>query len=186
MVQSLELTLDARLDAAVRSEWAALAEAGLPSQAQHTGASNRPHVTLLVRDALPSAGAAVEGVSSIAAARLPLALELGAPVLFGAGERRVLARLVVPSAELLALHAELHAGVGPGAVADADGAGADAPHSRPGDWTPHVTLARRIPLARLGEALAVLDAIDPAPELRGTADALRHWDGVARVVTPFG
>lgn len=173
MVQSLELTLDARLDVAVRSEWSALAEAGLPSQAQHTGTSNRPHVTLMVRDALPSAGA----VTGVAVVRLPLRLELGAPVLFGTGERRVLARLVVPSADLLALHTELHAEVG---------SGEDAPHSRPGDWTPHVTLARRIPLARLGEALAVLDAIDPAPGLHGAAMELRHWDGVARVVTPVG
>jgi hypothetical protein len=51
-VVSLELVLDARTDASVRREWALLKAAGPPSQARHTGASNRPHVTLLVRSAL--------------------------------------------------------------------------------------------------------------------------------------
>ncbi|MFK9307191.1 hypothetical protein ACJEJT_24100, partial [Escherichia coli] len=51
-VVSLELVLDEAADAEIRREWTLLDEAGLPSQAQHTGASNRPHITLLVRTAL--------------------------------------------------------------------------------------------------------------------------------------
>ncbi|GAB3412082.1 2'-5' RNA ligase family protein [Schumannella luteola] len=180
MVQSLELTLDAASDAAVRVEWDALAAAGLPSQAAHRHPSNRPHVTLLVRPAFdrpPLADPALAPV--LAGLPLPLPLRLGAPVLFGRGERRVLARLVVPSAALLGLHGALHHAVRPGD---------DAPNTTPGEWTPHVTLARRIPLDRLGEALAVLDAADEsgAVSLDGVAESLRHWDGDARIVTPLG
>ncbi len=52
-VVSLELVFDGASEAAVRREWDALVAADLPSQARHTGESNRPHVTLLVRPELP-------------------------------------------------------------------------------------------------------------------------------------
>mgnify|MGYP000157915916 CR=1 FL=1 len=48
MVQSAELLLDSGLDTAVRREWAALSDAGLPSQNRHRGESNRPHITVSV------------------------------------------------------------------------------------------------------------------------------------------
>ncbi|MGN6325337.1 2'-5' RNA ligase family protein [Pseudolysinimonas sp.] len=160
MIQSLELILDEDADAAIRAEWEALAAAGLPSQALHRGVSNRPHVTLLVRAALPLPGS-VEGI--------PLPLVLGSPIVLGVGERRTIARLVVPSRELLELHRELHDAVGPGD---------DAPHSTPGELTPHVTLARRVPLADVGRAVALVGA-----ELRATAVGLRHWNADTRVVT---
>ncbi|TPW74874.1 2'-5' RNA ligase family protein [Schumannella soli] len=185
MVQSLELTLDAASDAAVRVEWDALAAAGLPSQAAHRHPGNRPHVTLLVRPAFDRPPLADPALAPVLAG-LPLPLRLGAPVLFGRGERRVLARLVVPSAELLGLHGALHHAMGPGD---------DAPNTTPGEWTPHVTLARRIPLDRLGEALAVLTRLDEhveggsepitAEPIAAVAESLRHWDGDARVVTPL-
>jgi len=160
VIQSLELTLDDAADAAVRAEWHALAAAGLPSQAHHRGASNRPHVTLLVRASLP-VPASVDGI--------PLPLLLGSPVVLGAGDRRTLARLVVPSRELLGLHRALHDAVGPGD---------DAPFTTPGEWTPHVTLARRVPLADLGHALALVGGGIPA-----TAIGARHWDPATRTVT---
>ncbi len=43
-LHSVEALLDATTDTAVRKEWAALAEAGLPSQAAHRGPTNAPHV----------------------------------------------------------------------------------------------------------------------------------------------
>jgi 2'-5' RNA ligase len=156
---------DAALEAAVRAEWDALAAAGLSSAGAHTGASNRPHVTLLVRDALAAFDAAP-------LLRRPVPLVLGAPILFGAGEWRVLARSVVPSPELLALHGAVHA---------AAGRGDDRPHTAPGAWTPHVTLARRLRVADLERALAVVGG-----ELAGAAASLRRWDAASATVTDLG
>lgn len=161
-VVSLELTLDPESDAVVRTEWAALAEAGLPSQARHTGESNAPHVTLLVRSE-PTV-LAPDRVGRM----LPLGMRLGAPVLFGTGTHRTLARLVVPSSSLLDLHVAVHVEAG---------AGDDAPHTRPGEWTPHVTLARRLPLDGLATALAALAARDG---IDASAVAVRRWDARSR------
>ncbi|WP_238439516.1 2'-5' RNA ligase family protein [Microbacterium sp. JZ31] len=163
-VISVELLLDAETEAAVRAEWAALASAGLSSLAAHTSASNRPHITLLVRTEL----AALDAI----AARPTFDVRLGAPLLFGAGDRRVLARSVVPSEELLALHHAVH---------DAAGPGADAPHTAPRSWTPHVTLARRVRIRDLEHALEVVGG-----DLHGTARALRRWDAATRTVTSLG
>ncbi|KTS07206.1 hypothetical protein NS283_01625 [Microbacterium testaceum] len=166
-VVSLELTFDQSSDAAVRREWDALLAAGLPSQAQHTGASNRPHVTMLVRSSLNE----IDG--STFEDGLPLGLTLGAPVLFGRGRSRVLARSVVPSAALLRLHAAVHAEAG--AIEEDD-------HTAPGAWTPHVTLARRVPLEHLSEALTVVAAAGGG-ELSVRATCLRRWDAADRTIT---
>jgi len=164
---SLELTFDDASDAAVRREWDALLAAGLPSQAQHRGASNRPHVTMLVRTSLgPIDGSGLD-------AMLPLDLTLGAPILFGVGRSRVIARSVVPSAPLLHLHAAVHSRVGAPAGDD---------HTAPGAWTPHVTLARRVPLERLGDALAVLAGAGGG-EVPARATCLRRWDAEPRTIT---
>lgn len=147
-MHSIELVLDDQLDAAVRGEWRMLSEAGLPSQADHRGASNRPHVTVSTADALP-----LDGPVDL----LPLPITVGSLVLFGAGTRRTLARLVLPTSELLALR---------------DGPG----------WTPHVTLARRLPVEDIPTALAALDG---RGDLHGEAVGLRHWDGTRKIVTPL-
>ncbi|MFB2582802.1 2'-5' RNA ligase family protein [Herbiconiux sp. P15] len=238
-VVNLELLLDEATEARIRGEWAALAAAGLSSLAAHTAPSNRPHITLLVREAGPGleaqllaarlaearaeaglvagrqaesrAGAALvagrlaeaQSEASLMAGQLadaqsdsaahsragagalvlPLAVALGAPLLFGAGDRRVLARSVVPSAGLLRLHAAIHSLVGPGD---------DAPHTRPGEWTPHVTLARRLRLETLPQALTLLDAAPSGPgadadsnaeEGDATATAARHWDSATATAT---
>lgn len=163
MVQSLELILDDALDEAVRREWQTLADAGLPSQARHTGASNRPHITLSVAenfdrlDALFAADVVVEPI---------FAVRLGATVVFR-GRSATLARSVIPSTELLEFHRKMST-----LSSDAEGLRG---HTAPGQWTPHVTLARRLGAAELVEALLVLDS---APStLVGTTAALRRWDG---------
>ncbi|SIR77284.1 2'-5' RNA ligase family protein [Microbacterium sp. RURRCA19A] len=166
-VVSLEFVFDAAADAAVRREWDLLAAADLPSQARHTGASNRPHVTLLVRPDLP--GSSVGGLSD----RLPLPVTLGPPVLFGSGRTRVLARSVIPTIALLDLHADLHASAG---------VGDDAPHTVPGEWTPHVTLARRVPVDRVGEALAAL-SVEGGEPIAAFAVGIRRWDAATRTIT---
>lgn len=161
-ITSLELLLDDAAEAAVRRDWEALAAAGLSSLAGHTAASNRPHVTLAARSS------PVPHPLSIDAA-LPIPIELGPALLLGSGERRVLARAVVPSAALLALHA---------AVLRAAGEGDDPPHLLPDRWLPHVTLARRLRTADLAPALALL-----GPAIEGMGVAVRRWDASTRVVT---
>jgi 2'-5' RNA ligase len=165
-VVSIELLLDGGLEEAVRAEWAALAEAGLSSLGRHPSPSNRPHVTLLVRERL-----APLDLSAALAGAAP-ALTLSGPVLFGTGERRVLARAVVPTARLIDLHGDVHRRAGPGA---------DAPHTAPDTWMPHVTLARRLRLAALPDALALVGG-----EVRGTAVGLRRWDAAVSSVTELG
>lgn len=166
MTQSVELTLDARTDAAVREQWARLAEAGLPTeQRTQPSPSHRPHVTLFAADAIPAE----------ADARLPelltgLALELriGGVLLFG--PRRgsvVVVRQVVPDRALLELQA---------AVADLCGAD-PAGQFGPGRWIPHVTLARRTPTAQLG---SVVTALGDLPELVALSRRCRRWDSERR------
>ena len=90
---SIELLLDPDAEAAVRAEWDALAARRLSSLAGHTSASNRPHVTLVARIGLsppdPDAFATIPSFP----------ITLGAPLLFGSGDRRVLARSIVPTSE---------------------------------------------------------------------------------------
>lgn len=166
MVQSIELVLDEVLDHAVRDEWALLLDAGLPSQARHTGASNAPHVTLGVADAVPEA---VEVALVGLAHGTGEPLRLGGLVVFG-GRTSVLSRLVVPSAGLLRLHRDVQA-----ALADLPGR---PPTTEPGRWTPHVTLARRLHADQLGAALVLL--ADRPRELEGTIRAVRRWDSDAQ------
>jgi 2'-5' RNA ligase len=173
VVQSVELLLDPRSDDAVRRQWQALADAGLTSPARHTSASNRPHVTLAVSrrpfpDDVESAVAA-----AVATGSFPVPARLGGLLLFGHGDRYVLARLVVPSAELLAVQARVAAAVG-----DASGA---VPHTAPGRWTPHVTLARSLRGDAVPAALTALAALPGgAADLNATGVAVRRWDGEAR------
>lgn len=166
MVQSVEVLLDPRLDAVVRDEWSRLLEAGVGSQGRVRAESNRPHVTLFVAGALPTEFD--DALRAVLPPR-PLAVRLGGVVVFGS-RHATLARTVVPSIALLELHArvfEILAGC-PGIPA----------HIRPGAWTPHVTLARRVPVARIGVALAATQT--PETRLAGASGGVRRWDGESR------
>lgn len=172
MVQSVELLLDDDAVALIVREWRLLADAGLPSQARHSGASNRPHVTVAVAQ---SFSAEVERrladlvADSQRAGRFPVALRLGGLVLFG-GPRAVLARAVVPTAALLDFHARAHE-----ALAGSPGI---PPHLFPGRYTPHVTLGMRMRADQVASAAAhvlpVCEDIDT--EITG----VRRWDGDAK------
>ncbi|MCZ4521879.1 2'-5' RNA ligase family protein [Rhodococcus ruber] len=162
MVQSAELLLDSGLDAAVRREWAALSDAGLPSQNRHRGESNRPHITVAVAASMPVA------VDDGVAVRFdPFDVRLGGLVVFG-GRTITLARLVVSTSELLDLHARMHEAVGEDSLE----------HLAPGRWTPHVTLARRLTSEEAGSAVRLLST--SIEDLVGSAVALRRWDGEAK------
>jgi 2'-5' RNA ligase len=164
LVHSVELIFDADADEAIRSIWHGLTEAGVRSQAAHTGPSNRPHVTLAVAESMTDAvNAALRPVLQ----RLPLACTVGAPMLFGRRDF-TLVRMVVPSADLLSLHAEVHSLCLPHMPTG------PLPHSEPGQWTPHVTLARRVSPEQLQSALTVKGL---GQNLSATAVGVRHWDG---------
>lgn len=165
LVFSVELIPDAAIEAAVRSEWNRLIDAGLPSSGRNPSPSNRPHITLAVRDRLDANDVAA------AAPVLPLSLELGGVLLFGRRGSFVLARQVVPTEALLALHRRVAEWLGPPQPRYAN--------TGPDRWSPHVTLARRLDSAQLAHALRV---IDPAA-VTGQAVGLRVWDASARRIT---
>lgn len=162
VVQSVELLLDGATEAQVRREWSVLADAGLPSQARHTGASNAPHVTLLAR---PEVDDSRQAELSRLTDALPLPLRLGGLAVLG-GRRLVLVRLVVVSRALLELQEAVVRLLGGG------------DHFGPGVWTPHVTLARRLTPEQTGTALGRLTG--GRREIDGQAAACRRWDGDAR------
>jgi hypothetical protein len=56
------------------------------------------------------------------------------------------------------------------------------PHGLPGQWTAHVTLARRVDGAHLGPVLRL--AGQPS-EIYGNLAGLRRWDGSERVEYPI-
>ncbi|MBT2475638.1 2'-5' RNA ligase family protein [Microbacterium sp. ISL-103] len=157
------MLLDPQADSAIRAEWDALAARGMSSLAAHTSASNRPHITLVARvDLSPLDPDALDGIRSFP-------ITLGAPLLFGSGDRRVLARSIAPSPELMGVRETILAAVG---------TGDDAPHTAPGEWMPHVALARRLRVADLAEALDLIGG-----EIHAHAHAVRHWDPVAGQIT---
>ncbi len=169
MTQSVELTLDPRADDAVRELWALLAAEGLPTEQRRSPSpspSHRPHVTMVAVDHLdPAADAALPGLLS----GLDLPLRLGGLLAFGPRRGHVvLARQVVADRPLLDLQA---------AVALLGGADPDG-HFGPGRWTPHVTLARRVPVGQLS---AVVHALGDLPELETRSRQCRRWDSERRV-----
>jgi hypothetical protein len=162
-VVSVELLLDPDTEARVRADWRNLADAGLSSLAAHTAPSNRPHITLLVRPALAPVA------FTAATARLPVAIALAEPVVFAHGDRGVLAWRATLGDGLRELHRQVHLAAGPGP---------DAAHTAPGEWTPHITLARRLRLAALPDALALI-----GPPIAGTGASLRRWDSASATVS---
>ena len=162
---SVELIPDAELDRAVREDWDRLLGADLPSSGRNPAPSNRPHVTLAVRERLePAAFAGLAGL-------LPVPLELGGIVLLGHRDRYVLARHVVVSSQLLAVHR---------AVAEIAGRPEPRYSTTAVDrWTPHITLARGLTAVRLATALRLIRA----PHIVGEATGARVWDAESRTVS---
>jgi 2'-5' RNA ligase len=172
MVHSVELLFDLDTEAAVRRIWDDLTDAGVRSLASSTSPSNRPHVTLAVADHMDDA---VDDALRPLLRRLPMSCTIGGPMLFGRGPF-TLVRLMIPSTELLSLQAEVHEvclpHMSPGPL----------PHADPGQWTPHVTLARRLARDKLADALSLRRM---SRDRRATVVGLRHWDGNNRVEHPI-
>ncbi|WP_102417633.1 2'-5' RNA ligase family protein [Mycobacterium sp. 4858] len=164
MVHSIELLFDGETEATIRGLWEALSGAGIPGQAP----AGRPHVTLAAADRIAGeADAALRPITQ----RLPLGCAVGASLLLGRSNA-ILARLIVPTVELLAFHADVHRLCGEHL------APAPAPTSLPGQWTPHVTLARHVGGPALGRALRIAGR---PPLVEGSFAGLRHWNGEKKV-----
>jgi hypothetical protein len=159
MLHALELLPDEAGEAAVRRDWQALRDAGLPSQLDHAGASNAPHLTLV---AAPTVAAAAELAVPLLSGVLPAPVRAAGLLVLG-GSRLTIARAVdVPDA-LVSAVLELRAVTG------------DLAHS---GWLPHVTLARRVERADLQRAV---DAVGHADVVL-TMATLRRWDPDSRSI----
>jgi hypothetical protein len=169
VAHSVELLLDAHSEAAIRSIWQTLDDAGLPSQAHVTSPTNRPHVTLIAAQGIDPD---VDEELRPLAALFPVGCLVGAALVLG-GPKHTLARLIVPSSELLDLHAEVYRRCLPYVVGD------PFDHCRPGHWTPHVTLCRRLGADQIGDAVSVAGAT--APNLAADVAGLRRWDSDQRI-----
>ena len=153
-LHALELVPDDAGDLAVRRDWQALRDAGLPSQLDHSGATNTPHVTVL---ALPAMDAALEArAAALVGSLLPVRVRMAGLALLG-GPKVTVARLLDVPEPLTRAVLDLRSGV--------EG------ERHPG-WLPHVTLARRVPRAFVQQVADVLGYQDVAL----TLTTLRRWD----------
>ena len=160
-MHALELLPDDAGAEVVRRDWQALRDAGLPSQLDHRGTTNSPHVTVVAAPALGPHDErnAVERVASL----LPVEARAGGIGLLGGAKVSLVRLLDVPD-ELVRAVLDLRAGV------------ADVQHS---GWLPHVTLARRISRVDVPAALEVLGHDDVVL----TLTSLRRWEPEAGTVT---
>lgn len=153
-LHALELVPDEAGQALVRAEWQALRDAGLPSQLDHRGASNAPHVTVVAGPALPPEALDVARVRL--GGLLAVRARLSGLLLLG-GERVTVARSV-----------DLDDAV----VRRALAVRVQVPERQRLGWLPHVTLARRVPREQVPQALDVLAHEDVEIVL----SELRRWD----------
>jgi len=160
-MHALELLPDDAGGDVVRRDWRALHDADLPSQLDHHGASNSPHLTVAAAPALgPGEEArAVELLGPL----LPVEVRTSGTAVLG-GTRVSLVRLLdVPDALVRAV-LDLRSSV---------------PAVQHLGWLPHVTLGRRIPRAEVGRALDAVGYDDVVL----TLTHLRRWDPDAGIVT---
>ena len=157
-MHSLELLCDPAGDETIRAQWQALRDADLPSQLDHQGSSNAPHLTVV---AAPILG---DDALSVARVRLgnliPITARTGGLLLLG-GKEVTIARSVELDDD---------------AVRKVLAVRTHVPDRRHDGWLPHVSLVRRLPREQLPTALEVLHdhGGDEVSELRFTA--LRYWN----------
>jgi hypothetical protein len=160
-MHALELLPDDAGRDVVRRDWQALRDAGLPSQLDHRGATNSPHVTVLAAPALDTDDE--RRAADLLAPLLPAPARASGIALLGGNRVSVVRVLDVPDALV-------------GAVLDLRSQVRDVQHL---GWLPHVTLARRIDRADVGRAVEVLGHDDVVLALT----SLRRWDPDAGIVT---
>ncbi len=160
-MHAFELLPDDAGREAVRRDWQALRDAGLPSQLDHRGTTNSPHLTVV---AAPAWGADDERrARELVVPLLPIEVRAGGIGLLGGAKVSLVRLLDVPD-ELVRAVLDLRAEV------------ADVQHV---GWLPHVTVARRISRVDVPAALQVLGHTDVTLSLT----SLRRWDPEAGTVT---
>ena len=101
MAHSVEFLFDDESERRLRERWELLRALDLPNAGTNPSATNRPHVTIAAAQRIaPAADTAIRHVD----VRLPIRVAVGSPIVFGRGDRLVVALLVVPTAQLLAAH----------------------------------------------------------------------------------
>lgn len=154
-LHALELSPDQVGHDAVRRDWQALHDAGLPSQLMHQGSTNEPHVTVVATPDPISHEVARRAVALLGPL-LPVSVPLSGMVVFGGARPSLAWLLEVPDAVVAAV-LELRS--------------LTSGHRHQG-WLPHVTLARRLRRDDVEAARAVL--VGGRREL--VLDRLRLWD----------
>jgi len=160
-MHALELLPDDAGCDVVRRDWQLLRDAGLPSQLDHRGATNSPHVTVLAAPALDPDDE--RRAAELVAGLLPVQVRASGIALLGGTRVSVVRVLDVPdelARAVLLLRSRVR----------------DVQHL---GWLPHVTLARRMNRADVGRAVEVLGHEDAVLTLA----SLRRWDPDAGIVT---
>jgi hypothetical protein len=161
-LHALELVPDDAGRDAVLRDWQRLRDAGLPSQLDHPGRTNAPHVTVVSAPALPDD--AVDVARARLGSLLPVRARAAGVLLLG-GERLTVARAVDIEDDVVRRVLAVRVQV---------------PDRQHLGWLPHVTLARRLDRADAQRALDVLGHDD----IVLTLTELRRWDpDAARVTT---
>jgi hypothetical protein len=141
MVAALELYFDETAERRVRVLWNALEAAGVPTLRDLAHRRHRPHLSLVVAEALDPAAVA-SALGGLPAAP-PLALSLQYA---GAFVGRVLFLGPAPTADLLAHQAEVWRRLTAAGLPAFD-------VYEPGRWVPHTTLSMRVPRPVLAQAV---------------------------------
>lgn len=158
-LHAFELVPDHTGREAVLGDWQRLRDAGLPSQLDHRGATNTPHLTVLAAATLPPDERAADLIGPL----LPVRVRTTGLLLLGGARLTVARALDVDDtvvAAVVALRRDAH----------------DLQHR---GWLPHITLARRLPREAAGRAVDVLGWADVELVLT----TLRRWDPDAGTVT---
>ena len=160
-LHALELLPDEAGCDVVRRDWQVLRDAGLPSQLDHRGTTNSPHVTVLAAPALD--GNDEQRAVELVAPLLPAQVRASGIALLGGTRVSVVRVLDVPD-PLVRVVLDLRSQV------------RDVQHV---GWLPHITLARRMDRADVGPAVEALGHEDEVLTLA----SLRRWDPDAGIVT---
>jgi 2'-5' RNA ligase len=151
VAQAVEFFFDDDADRAVRSLWARLEQAGVPSLATRTHGRHRPHVTFALGGAIP-AGARESLRTDLRRLAIPR-LWLATLGVFGSTEN-VLMLAAITDTELLAVHSAVHDAL-------AGRVRAPSAYYLPGSWVPHCTLAQGIEDRQVVAGFATLHPVEP-------------------------
>lgn len=160
-LHALELVPDEAGQDVVRRDWQALHDAGLPSQLDHRGLTNTPHVTVVSAPLLPES--AVDVARARLGSMLPVRARTAGLLLLG-GRRVTVARVLDIEDDVVRRVLAVRVQV---------------PDRQHVGWLPHVTLARRLDRDAAQRAIDVLGHHD----VQLTLTELRRWDPELGAVT---